>query len=190
MVFWLIIVKNSMKWIYAVFLTIFLVGCSTVDVNVDYDQQFKFLEVNNFAVEHETKKGESNLVNDRITAANTQQITQKGYKNDSPAGLIFNYYYKAQDKTDFQTSYGLGGGFGRIGWGGGMMVSTTDTYEYTEGTLIIDALDVKTKKIVWRGVGVLELQQQKTPQEKTKYVNSIVAKILEKFPSKIAVQEK
>lgn len=190
MVFWLIIVKNSMKWIYAVFLTIFLVGCSTVDVNVDYDQQFKFLEVNNFVVEHETKKGENTLVNDRITAALNQQITQKGYKNDSPAGLIFNYHYKVQDKTDFQTSYGLGGGFGRIGWGGGMMVSTTDIYKYTEGTLIIDALDVKTKKIVWRGVGVFELQQQKTPQEKTKYVNSIVAKILEKFPSKIAVQEK
>jgi hypothetical protein len=189
MVFWLIIAENNMKWIYAVFLTIFLVGCSTVDVNVDYDQQFKFLEVKNFVVEHETKKGESNLVNDRITAAINQQITQKGYKNSSPAGLIFNYYYKAQDKTDYQTSYGLGTGFGRIGWGGALMVSTTDTYEYTEGTLVIDALDVKTKKIVWRGVGVLELKQQKTPQEKTEYVNKIVAKILEKFPSKIA-QEK
>ncbi|WP_428737691.1 DUF4136 domain-containing protein [Sulfurimonas sp.] len=179
-----------MKWIYAVFLTIFLVGCSTVDVNVDYDQQYKFLEVDCFAVEHETKQGESTLVNDRITTAIKQQITQKGYQNTSTAGLVFNYFYKAQDKKDFQTSYGLGTGFGRLGWGGGMMVSTTDTYEYTEGTLVIDALDAKTKKIVWRGVGVLELREQKTPQEKTEYVNSIVAKILEKFPSKIVQQEK
>lgn len=161
-------------------------GCSTIDVNVDYDESFKFSEVNDYTIEHKAKEGESTLVNDRITAAIEEQLNQRGYKKNADAKeLVFHFYYASKEKTDFQTSYGLGGGYGRIGWGSGLMVSTTNTYDYTEGTLVIDATNVKTNKIVWRGVGTLELKEQKTPEDKRKYVNKIVAKILEKFPSKI-----
>lgn len=174
-----------MRRLVAALLTFLFIGCSTVEVNVDYDQKFDFLSVSNFSIEHKSKEGESSLVNDRIVNAITEQLKLKGYKNTTtPNGLIFHFYYSAKEKTDYRTSYGLASSFGRIGWGGGVMVSTTDTYNYTEGTLVIDARNPKTDKIVWRGIGVLELKEQKTPQEKTAYVNKIVAKILEKYPSK------
>ncbi len=63
-----------------------------------------------------------------------------------------------------------------------MMMSTTHTYEYNEGTLIIDALNPQTQKIVWRGIGVKELRDNKTPKERTQAVNEAIKKIMTKFP--------
>lgn len=178
-----------MRWFVAAFLTLFLLGCSTVDVNIDYDQKFDFLSVQSFSVKHKVREGESSLVNDRITAAIKKQLILKGYKNEvQESELTFYFYYGAKEKTDFHTRYGLASGFGQIGWGAGMMVSTTDAHRYTEGTLMIEAINPKTEKTVWRGVAVLELKEQKTPEEKTAYINSIVAEILEKYPSKVVTE--
>ena len=63
-----------------------------------------------------------------------------------------------------------------------MMMSTTSTYEYKEGTLVIDALDPKTQKIVWRATASKELQDKKTPQERTQAVNKVISDLMKKFP--------
>lgn len=176
-----------MRFILPFLISLWMVGCSTLDVNVDYDESFAFQDARSFYVEHETTKGESTLVNDRITNAIEKEIVQKGYKNQkADNALIFHFFYSAKDKTDLQTSYSFGGGFGRIGWGSRMMVSTTDTYEYTEGTLVVDVYNPKTKKIVWRSVGVFELQQQDTPSKKTAYINDIIQKMMQQYPSLIS----
>ena len=46
------------------------------------------------------------------------------------------------------TDYGYGYGVGR--WGGGGL----DVYQYQEGTLILDVVDAKTKKLMWRGTAI------------------------------------
>ena len=61
------------------------------------------------------------------------------------------YHVGAQDKVDVQSwGYGYGYGPGRYHgtWGGGGGI---ETYNYTEGTLIIDIVDASSKQLVWRG---------------------------------------
>ena len=161
-----------------------LIGCSRMDVSVDYDESFDFKTAKTFAVDNSMGKSQNSLFGSRATNALENELKLKNYAKVSKeeADLIFVFHASAKEKSDVQTSVGMSGyrGFRY----GGAMVSTTHTYEYKEGTLVIDALSPKTKKVVWRGIGVKELQEKDTPAERTKAVNTAVKKIMEKFPIK------
>ncbi|MEN8302748.1 MAG: DUF4136 domain-containing protein [Campylobacterota bacterium] len=160
------------------------VGCSTLDVNVDYDESYDFKGVNSFAIDNSIGNSKNTLFGSRVVNALENELKVKDYIKSSKedADLIFVFHASAKEKSDVQTTIGLSGyrGFRY----GGMMMSTTHTYEYKEGTLVIDALNPKTKKVVWRGIGVKELREKETPQERTEAVNAAVKKIMEKFPVK------
>lgn len=159
------------------------IGCSRMDVSVDYDELFDFKTAKTFAVDNSMGKSQNSLFGSRATNALENELKLKNYKKVSKeeADLIFVFHASAKEKSDVQTSIGMGGyrGFRY----GGMMMSTTHTYEYKEGTLVIDALSPKTKKVVWRGVGVKELRDKDTPAKRTEAVNRAVKKIMEKFPT-------
>ena len=161
---------------------VFFAACSTLRVSTDYDENYPFSKIKTYTIKHYEKPGENTLVNDRITAAIRKVLQEKGYKEaQNNADIIFIYHYAAKDKVDIHTDYQMIG-IRRYGFGG-TMIATTSTYEYTQGTIIIDALDLKTHKIVWRSTGTLELEQKETPSERKKYVYKIIAKLMEKFPS-------
>ena len=172
-----------MKYIITFVVALFFIGCSTLKVETDYDEGYNFSQVKSYSVKHKLREGESTLVNDRITQALEDVLNEKGYKKSSEADLIFIYHYNAKDKVDIQTDYQMVG-IRRYGFGG-TMVATTSAYEYTEGTIIIDAFNPKTNKIVWRSTGVLELQEQKTPQKRKEYVNKIIKDVMKDFPSRL-----
>ncbi len=171
------------KFLSLLMTTLLFVGCSTLDVSVDYDESFEFKTAKTFAVDNSMGKSQNTLFGSRTTNALENELKLKNYKKVSKeeADLIFVFHASAKEKSDVQTSVGMGGyrGFRY----GGMMMSTTHTYEYQEGTLVIDALSPITKKVVWRGIGVKELQEKDTPAERTEAVNKAVKKIMEKFPT-------
>lgn len=159
------------------------VGCSTLDVSVDYDESYDFNSAKTFVVDGSAGNSGNTLYANRVVNALENELKLKNYKKvpKDDADLIFVFHSSAKDKSNIQTSYGMSGyrGFRR----GGMMLSTTHTYDYTEGTLVIDALSPKTKKVVWRGIGVKELKTKETPAQRTEAVNKAVNKIMEKFPT-------
>ncbi len=172
------------KYILSVIVSLFFIACSTLEVHNDYDENYQFSTAKTFSIVHNIKEGENTLLNDRITAALKNVLLSKGYTQVSRdnADLIFVYHYGAKDKVDIQTDYQMVG-IRRYGFGG-TMVATTTAYEYTEGTIVIDALDTKTNKIVWRSVGTLEVKYKKTPQERKEYVQKIISEVMKDFPNK------
>ncbi|WP_345211574.1 DUF4136 domain-containing protein [Mucilaginibacter gynuensis] len=67
-----------------------------------------------------------------------------------------------------------GGGWGWGGYGGGY----ADRVPFREGTIIIDLIDRKTGKMVWRGYGVGELRNpQKAINDLPKVVSGIIAQL-------------
>jgi len=165
-------------------------GCSQPQITTDYDTQYKFEGNTKYVIAHNYKPGENTLVDDRIKNALMSTLNAKHYAEvaKDKADLVFVFHTNVQDKTDIQTDYqmiGYGGyGFAR-GFGGGI-VATTNAYNYTEGTLVVDAINPKTQKIVWRGIAKDELNEKGTPQEITEYINQVVAKLMEKFPPREA----
>jgi len=167
---------------------VLLSACAKVDVNVDYDESYKFSEANNFTILTHNKTSDNTLFNDRVIKALKNDLKQKGYQEvgESSADLIFVFHSNVKDKsqifTDYQTMGYSGYNYGRFG--STNIVSRTSTYNYQEGTLVIDALNPKTKKIVWRSIGKKELDQDTSPQEKTAFVNKAIQNMMKEFPKK------
>jgi len=175
-------IKNIILIVLSAFL---LVGCSSLKVNVDYDPAFSFMQQKSFAIVHHNKEGEDTLFNDRFTRALSLDLKQKAYVSEdkSSADLIFVFHVNVESKTDIDTDYTMVG-YGRYGYGG-HMVSTTRTYKYTKGTLIIDALNPKNNKIVWRAITTDVLKSYDSPEERIAYIQKVVQKAMKDFPSKV-----
>lgn len=178
------------KILLMIFMLILVTGCSTLKVDVDYDTAYDFSKKTKYAVIHSERVGDNSLVEDRIRAAIRESLDAKTYSEvpKGEADLLFVFHVDVRDKEDVNMdyqmvgfgSYGFGRGFG-MGYGG--MIASPSTYKYREGTLVIDALNPKTNKVVWRGIALDELSKKSTtPDEKTKYINKVVASIMAKFP--------
>lgn len=175
--------RNLLVSILMLFL---LAGCSTLELNVDYDTSYNFDNKTKYIVIHSDRGDENNLITDRIAKAIKDSLNQKGYTevSQNSADLIFAFHVNVKNRTDVQMDY-ESMGFGGFGMGfGGNIIATPTTYNYTEGKLIIDALNPTTQKIVWRGLASDELDKGATPQARTAYINKVVTKMMAQFPPK------
>ena len=89
---------------------------------------------------------------------------------------------KKQDITAYSTGWGHGHGLPVGRWLG----YTTDVRvnEILVGTMVIDIADATKKEMVWRGMGVREVDVQAKAEKRDKNINNAVKKILKDFPPK------
>ena len=94
-------------------------------------------------------------------------------------------YYPTYYGTGFYPGFGIGYGWGYRpyywGWGGPAFVyyggmTAVDKEHYKEGTIIIDLIDTRTRRVVWRGFGVGEVHRnvQKNIDDIPKIVEGII----------------
>ncbi len=109
----------------------------------------------------------SDMERERIDSALEQALSAKGYeildqKDAGQAELLISWTLITNDKTDVRTyeTPAMGVGYGRYGgynrysmyncWG--CSQTEVSVRNYTEGTFIVDMIDPKLKKSVWRGM--------------------------------------
>jgi len=122
------------------------------------------------------------LVDNRIVAAIDAEMAAKGLtKNDqNPDAVVF--YHVAMDERKDITAFNTGGYGGYYGWGGGWGTTDVRVNEVQIGTLIIDVNDARTKAMVWRGMGVKEIDVQAKAEKRDKNISNAVKKIMKNFP--------
>ena len=107
---------------------------------------------------------------------------------DSNADFSVAYYASTKDKLDIMRwDYGYAWWPHWWGWrAGGGPGGAADVTEYTEGTVVVDVIDPKSKELLWRGKGVARVSddQEKYEQELQKTVTAI----LQKFPARAEVR--
>ena len=144
-----------------------------------------------------------------IKDATTMALANKGLKlQTQKPDLLISYTTTVGrgTRTNYYTNYGWGGGWGGYyggwgwggyggwGWGGyyrpyyyyGAPFAYTGglTYaeqeHYKEGTLIIDLIDRRTRKVVWRGFGVGEVHSdpKKNIDDLPKVVDGILKQLI------------
>ena len=177
-----------MRAINAFFILFFLgftFSCASVyDVQHDYDKQANFANYKTYnwmAVPE--KAGIDSLVVERVKNAVNTELKAKGLMitSKNPDFLIAEHLGK-KDKvqvTDWGYGYGPYGGYWGGYWGPRGGVST---YEYEEGSLILDFVDAKSKKLIWRGAAKAEVQDIATPEKSEKVINEAVKEILKTYP--------
>jgi hypothetical protein len=176
-----------------------MLGCApSVSVNYDYDKNVDFKALNKFAWlaapatasgSLETVIRSNTILDSRIKAAVNDQMALKGYllaPDSTQADLLLTYHVGTKDKVDVTNwGYGYGsyggwygyGGYGGYGGGGGV-----DVYQYTEGTLILDIVDVNSRNLVWRGSAQGTLDPNASTEKREQRIKDAVAKMMANYP--------
>jgi hypothetical protein len=163
----------------------FMVGCTTIyGVDYDYNKQTDFAKLKRFDWMQVPDRAElDSFVVERVQSAVNSGLEAKGLTktSDTPDFSIVMHVGK-KDKvqvTDLGYAYGAYGGYwgGFYGPGGGV-----SSYQYEEGTLILDFVDAQSKELIWRGSAKAEIQDLNTPEKREKVIDEAVNNILEKFP--------
>ena len=186
------------KFLTAIFGLVFiaaLTGCSSIPINQDYDASADFSAIKKVQwlpiqqqvkpTAHEFEK-QNPLIAKRIRNAIQSSLSHKGMalvNDQADAFITYRVSVESKLRTDnVRTSIGFG--FSHFSRHGGLIFNTTpDLYEYDEGKLVIDILDMRGN-LIWRGMSPSLLQEQSTPAETTNLVNSVVAKVLSQYPPK------
>jgi hypothetical protein len=158
-------------------------------VSYDFDKTANFASFKTYAMKDGTPVGQK-LIDDRIVAAIDAAMAAKGFTKATGEPDVVVVYHVAFDKEkDISTfSSGYGGGYGPYGygWGGGWGGGTTSTQvrDILVGTLVIDMADAQHKQVVWRGMGVKEVDTQAKPDKRDKSITNAVNKIFKNYPPK------
>ena len=166
-------------------------GCSTMTVTSDTDPSASFTGFRTYEwmTETPTKTGDpridgNSILASRIRSSVERQLAAKGYEKRSSGTPDFLVGYHAS--LEKKTSVEMLNDYYRYdrGWGWRYRGPQTYVYEYDEGTLVLDIVDPKTRKLLWRGSATDVVDPTASGEARQKKINEAVTQILEKFPPK------
>ncbi len=179
-----------MRVIIAFLSLLLLSACSTMKIETDYSPEFAFDTLSTFTVVHKDKEADNTLTTSRIIDAIDDDLTSKGHKAVKRSApdyyVLFHTDVRSKTKidTDYQSlgmyPYRYGRGYGY----GGRTTATTRVYTYDEGKLIVDIVDPKQNKIIWRGIATDRLKSHDDPEQRRSYINEVITELLKNFPIK------
>lgn len=167
-------------------------GCSGLKIYTDYDPTLNFSRFQTYAwMPQVTEQSgdfrvDNDLVQKRLRRAVDTQLQSAGFRlvDESEASFFVSYRALMVDKTQISSSGGsIGygrwndGRYGSVAYGGGV-----DSYDYTQGTVILDIIDPKSMELVWRGTAEQTVEPKLSPQEREQRINQAYQKMLERFP--------
>lgn len=158
-----------------------LAACSPYQVRSDYDLTADFAKYKTFALvppPAETS-GETQAVNPlldgRIRTALERELPTKGFTaaGGQEPDILVGYFMVVEEKQDYHWVYTY------WGWGG---VAEPMPYTYSIGSIVVDLVDAKTKKLLWRGSATAGVATATNPAQSQQKVDAAIRAILAKYP--------
>ena len=180
--------------VFSLILVSLITSCgSAISVTNDYDKSIDFKQYKTFSFYHLQTTGDISKINaDRVVNSIILEMKGKGYieSKDNP-DLLINAVTVLQDKLATTVSstnyYGYGGYYRPYGYGYGYgyaypVANSTavNTYNYKDGTIMVDILDAKTEKLIWEGTGSSEITSKVNDPERA--IGYAISKILASYP--------
>jgi len=136
---------------------IFLSACaSTPDIRHDTSPTANFAAYKTFGyLPHLStdRSGYQSVFTQHLKDATRRAMESKGYVySEQSPDILLNFYANVQDRQDIVSTPGptYGGYYGyRGGYYSGFNTGSVQTVNYKQGTLSIDLVDAKQKKLVW-----------------------------------------
>ena len=139
---------------------------SSTNIQSDYDRSVDFSKYKTYGYYSPMgieNPNYSSLMGQMFRDAIDVQMKQRGYVKSSNPDVLFNVSARLEDKTRVTTTsdpmmYG-GGYYGYRGgrydpWGGYGYGTSTHVSQYTQGTVNIDMVDPRMKRMLWEGVAI------------------------------------
>lgn len=140
-----------------------LAGCSSLKVNTEYDPTAPYADYKTYAWNPAPPGPEqapairNPLIREQVVAAVDREMSKKGFtqvKPEATPDFLVSVHGWSQGRVEV-TNYGYAyGGAYTYGYGPYRPVAVapaTEVHSYTDGTLLLDLVDAKAKKLVWRG---------------------------------------
>jgi hypothetical protein len=150
----------------------------SADIKTDFDHHANFSQYKTYSwAKVDTPDP---LWNDRVKQAIDRALQTKGWQEVQSEGDVSVVAVGAtRDKPTLETFYN---GFDGWLWSG-FADATTYVEHYTEGTLVVDMFDTKSKKLIWRGSATDALSGK--PEKDEKKLDKAVSKMFEHFPPQV-----
>jgi len=167
----------------SIIVAVFASACApSVKVSADYDRSINFSAYKTFSM-YEMKADNVNQLNqDRIEKYIRLEMSKRGYvENNVNPDLKVNAVTVLKNRRGVTANTTYYGGFYRpYGLWAAPGYTSISTYDYKDGSLVIDVIDAKINKMIWTGTAVAELYNQpKNPEEA---ISAAVAKIMSNYP--------
>lgn len=125
------------------------------------------------------------FVEKRVRAAVDAGLAAKGYRQTG-AGADFLLAYHAALATRMSSRtiherYGYSGGWGA---GAGSMQPQAQLYEYDEGSLLLDVVEGRTRRLLWRGSVRTKVDSRASRERNAARIDEAVRLLLARFPPK------
>lgn len=154
----------------AAFILALVAACSSLEVSQDFDESYNFSNLKTFnwstAPATGAPKGTRSpmllnpLTEQKIRRAVERQLTAKGFqKQATNPDFMIDYYLGVQSKS---------------------VRGRRSSWNYDEGSLVLDFIDPKTKDLIWRGRAADWVEETDVPDEAS--INNIINQMLAKFP--------
>lgn len=167
--------KKSISVVLLV-ITLLSVSCSSIRVSSDYESATDFSKYKTFAF-YKTgidKAPISDIDKRRIMRSIETELQTKGIQLTENPDLLVSIFTKAREQVDVYQPHWTPYYYNPY--------QTANISKYTEGTLFIDIIDAKDKKLIWQGIGSGALTKSSKPEKREENIQVFVKEILEKFP--------
>jgi hypothetical protein len=177
--------KTSFLWVTIV-AVLAAAGCSTPKTNEhDYDTTYNFSPLKTYGwLPSPPGDQMQEMTEQRVQGAVNSQLQAKGYSRSAEAA-DFLVSVEGIKKTVNGGSTGVGasisvpvGNRASMSLGGGKSRSR----EKMEGTLSLNIVDAKTKKVIWKGTSSAEIKGKGTPEEQQQRIDKVIGEMLKSFP--------
>jgi hypothetical protein len=185
--------KRLGVWLLGLSALIFA-GCTMQpSVETDHQADFDFSSLKTFDVAETKQDTKESILVSPFTLSHIHSALKgelgKRYQSAATGAkpdFIVNYHVVIEEKIDprsYDELYGFGY-YGRVypypsrffyGPGTGLRV-------YNQGSLIIDIVDAKTEKPIWRGVSEKRLNRSMAPQQQREVLSRAVIEVMAQFP--------
>ena len=187
---------NRFSKLFTALLSVMLItACgSTTKIHSDYDHSLDFSQYKTFGYYSPMgieNPNYSSLLGQMFRDAIDAQMLPRGYVKSNNPDILINVSARLEDKTQVRTTsdpmmYG-GGYYGYRGgmydpWGGYGYGTTTHVSQYTEGTVNVDMVDVKQKRMIWEGVAIGRVNEKEKNEELRNDIHTGVAEMFEGYP--------
>lgn len=167
--------------VFVVSLALSFINCSTLSVNTDYDKSLTFSGLKTYfwlpapRKLRDDQRVDWEALDSRVTSAVDEVLSAKGFSrltSGEPDFLVV-YNVTLDRKVISTTLDSTHAGSRPPGWA---------SFDYEEGTLILNILEADTRKLMWQGRAHDEVSFVVNPEKRKEQISKAVRLMLEDFP--------
>lgn len=181
--------KITFSKLFALIAACALAACSTVTVTTDYDHAAPFGKYKTYSLAPPAKgqtlspTSEAALRDSLRTQLAARGIAEAA-SGKADLAVVRNVFVQEKVSVQQYTDWGYGYGgwpyrYGYYGMWAGAPTTYMDVSQYTQGTLVLDFVDTRTNKVVFRGKGTAVVSG---PESNAAKISEAVTKIVAGLP--------